>query len=97
MMISIAGEMIASNLGPYYDYYDRAVVFNALGMVDYSLKYVVESGFFQDVVITGYSGILSSSFGGGISAWYTPEDKKFDVRLGWIPLLGLSADVLVRF
>jgi len=82
--------------GAYYDYYSRAFVVNALGIVDYPLKYVVESGFFHDVIITGYSGILNSSFGGGINMWYAPEGKKFSFKVGWIPLLGLSADFLIN-
>ena len=80
--------------GTYYGYYDNFVVFNALFLVDYPLKYISDNDFLKNVTVTGYTGLLNSYFSGGVDFWYVPPKQKFSVKIGWIPLLGLSADIM---
>jgi len=43
--------------GTYYGYYDNFVVFNALFLVDYPLKYISDNDFLKNVTVTGYTGL----------------------------------------
>jgi len=85
---------IGDDVAAYYNYYDNLIVINAIVIADYPLKYITDSNFLKNITVTGYSGLINSYFSGGIDFWYKPEDQNFSVKLGWIPLLGVSVDFL---